>query len=735
MPCTRTWLTAGILLALTVVAYLPLWDNNYIDFDDGVYVTENPRVTEGITARGFTWAWTTLHGNYWQPVSWLSLQIDAQFFSTSSAEPPLPAAVHGENLGWHAASVLLLFGLLYRLTGAWWRSCLVAALFAVHPLHVESVAWAAERKDVLSVFFGLLTLWAYVRRAAAPGPLRYAVLVAAYTLSLLSKPMLMTLPFLLLLLDYWPLGRLGTGTAAAAAVPLGRLVLEKVPLFLLAAASAVATAVARAETGVAVSLATLPLSARLANAATAYGWYLSHTVWPRDLAVLYPHPEDHWRVLPALAGAAALLGGTLVSLWQVRRRRWLAVGWFWFVGALLPVIGLAQGGAQAWADRFVYWPHVGLFVAVVWGLGEWAARWRIPVAATGTAAALLLAALAALTWTQVGYWHDPVTLWERARAVTTGNYFACTHLANHYLKCQRPDLAVEQGAEAVRIRPDAPELRYSQGVALLALGREEEAVEEFRETVLRSPACADAWHNLGIARLRQGQPERAARAFGKALTLQPGSADTLAGLGQALWRIGKRPEALRAFQDALESNPQSAGAWNGLGVAYLTQERPQQAIQAFSRALQFDPGMVSAHSNLGVALGRAGWWAEAVASHLRAVAMQEQGEERLQALKGHAPAPEMIPQLVIYQCRLAFALDQLGDRQAADRVYRAALLRDPDWPHEFTARARQLAADPDENRRDPPLACEMAEQAARAGGGGSSVPPALSTAAALGHSH
>ncbi|HKI31474.1 MAG TPA: tetratricopeptide repeat protein [Gemmataceae bacterium] len=728
MSPVRTWPLCAALLALTVAAYLPLWDNEFVDFDDEPYITANRNVTAGISARGFAWAWRTLHGVYWQPVSWLSLQLDAQLFSAYSLTGeaiPSPAAFHGQNLFWHAASALMLFGLLQRLTGGRWRSFLVAALFAVHPLHVESVAWAAERKDVLSVFFGLLTVWAYAGYAAAPGRLRYAALAGAFTLSLLSKPMLVTLPFVLLLLDYWPLPRLRPG--AAPAISPGRLVLEKVPLFVLAAAVGIITHVGRERSGMVTSLDVLPLSARLANAATAYGWYVSHTVYPRGLAILYPHPYGNWSVLPALAGAGTLLAVTLLALWQRRRRPWLVVGWLWFLVTLVPVIGLVQGGEQAWADRFTYWPHVGLFVAVAWGLAEVVERLRVPAGVSGAAAALGLGGLAVLTSNQVGYWHDSVTLWERALAVTEDNSVAHLRRGHYCLRHGRPDLAERHCSEAVRISPSSPHVRYFLGQSLLALGKDEEAAEQFRRTLqLRNtpraahallrgdPTSADVWQNLGVAQLRQGKPVLALHSFRKVLERQPASADALAGLGHALWRSGERQEAVQSFQAALERNPGSADAWNGLGVAHLTRGELDEASAAFSRAARLNPGMVSAFSNLGVALGRRGRWADAVACHLAAVEMQEQGEKLLRSMNGRPPTTEGVPQLVIYQCRLAFALDHLGDHRKAAVVYRAALQRDPEWPAKFTAKARALATDADDNFRDPRLAHELATQAAQA---------------------
>jgi hypothetical protein len=437
----RAWHLSLVLLLLTVVAYLPLWRNDFVDLDDDIYITTNSKVQQGITTSSFHWAWTNTLAPYWHPLTWLSLQFDAHFFSsrTESGEVLLsPAAFHGQNLFWHCASVLLLFALFHRLTGACWRSFLVAALFAVHPMHVESVAWAIERKDVLSGFFGILTLWAYARYAQRPGWKLYLCTMLAFTLSLLAKPMLMTLPFVMLLLDRWPLRRwrepdkepiAATGLVCKR-VPLRRLVLEKYPLFALAGLFAALTLQARADHGSLIPLARISLVARLANSLSAYGWYLRSTFWPDELAVLYPHPRDNWSVLQVLTGLGLMLAVTLFCFRQVKP--WFLVGWLWFVAVLFPVIGLAQGGRQAWADRFSYFPHIGLFVAVVWGLGELVCRYRIPSLASGLAAGLVLAALALLTWNQVSHWQDRGTLWEHAVLVTEDNDIAHEYLARWY---------------------------------------------------------------------------------------------------------------------------------------------------------------------------------------------------------------------------------------------------------------------------------------------------------------
>ncbi len=425
----------GVLSALAVAAYAPLWDNDFVDFDDENYLTRNPHVKEGFTASGFSWVWRVDVAPYWMPLTWLSFQFDAHYFARRSPEGEAilsPAAAHGQNLFWHTANVCLLFGLLRRMTGRVERSFLVAALFAVHPMHVESVAWAAERKDVLSVFFGLLTLAAYFYYLQTPNWRRYVTMAAAYVLSLSAKPMLLTLPFVLLLLDGWPLGRTNLEGGQSVRRRLGQLVLEKMPLFLLAAIFAGATLDSRSNRGSIVSLDAISLPSRMANALAGYGWYLGTTFCPRRLCALYPHPGSNWSLTAVLAGAAALASISLVAWRSVRRRPWLFVGWFWFIGTLLPVVGLAQGGKQAWADRFCYWPHIGLFVAVVWTAAELCQKYTSLVFVSRFASILGILLLSVLTYRQVGVWRDTPTLWQHALDSGWESDQAHERLARHY---------------------------------------------------------------------------------------------------------------------------------------------------------------------------------------------------------------------------------------------------------------------------------------------------------------
>jgi tetratricopeptide (TPR) repeat protein len=756
--------TAGLcvaLAALTVVAYSPVWKNGLVDFDDELYISTNSHVMDGLSWPGVQWAFANYHGNYWQPAAWLSLQLDAHFFATRSRGGKLvasAAAIHAQNLLWHCGSVLLLFVLWRRLTGATGRSFLIAALFAVHPMHVESVAWAAERKDVLSVFFGILTLWVYVWYVAKPGVGRYLCVAAAFALSLMSKPMLMTLPFVLLLLDYWPLRRDRLARSASerpslalqASNPAGFvswawLLLEKVPLLVLAAAAGVVTMIARQQTHSVVSWNVIPLSARLANAVTGYGWYIARTFYPLQLGALYPHPGRNWSLPPALAGIVLLIAVTLLAAWQARRRHWLLCGWLWFVGTLIPVIGLAQGGEQAWADRFSYWPHIGLFVALVWTLGELVERWRIPTWFSSAAAGLILICLSVLTWIQVGYWRDTLTLWTRAAAVTQDNDVAELHLGYHHLNRavyyidlgvpQRAELEFAEAAphftEAVRVQPDVAVYRGYLGQVLLAQGKTAEAAKHLQIAADRAPEDADAWYNLGMARLRLQEPEAAIGCFRQVVDLlssnfgkspsDPKKVEALTGLGLAQLAAGKRSNAAETFLAALDLAPRQGEAWYGLGDAYLAQGQLDEAVAALRKAVHFGPHLVRAHSDLGLALGRQGQWSQAVPPLREAVRMQDQGGAALEKMTGTSAAPDDVPDLVVYLCRLAYAQKHLGPPDAAAAAYAAASRRDPRWPVKFTAKAWKLATHPDANFRDPRLAFELASQAAEA----SADPPAV----------
>jgi hypothetical protein len=459
MNRTRIRALRFVLLAMTALVYGQLWNNDFIDLDDETLIRDNPHVVEGLTYQGFGWAWGS-ESPYWMPITWLTFQLDSSLGSAFGSDSPTsnslnPAVFHGQNLFWHICNVQLLFGLFLRLTGMPWRSFLVAALFAVHPMHVESVAWAIERKDVLMCFFGLLSLFCYVYYVEKRSWVSYLSMLIAYQASLMCKPMLLTLPLILVLLDYWPLRRFHLTSVQTIAGPsrdvrqkqLRSLMLEKVPMLAVAIAMAIQTMATRNGN----PMPDVGLFDRLMNSFIGYANYLTKTFYPHGLAAFYPHAGVNWQLVPVLVGAGLMFCCTAVSLYYAKSWRWLSVGWFWFALSLVPVIGLTQGGHQGWADRFSYWPHIGLFLAVVWGSAELAHRFRIPSIIKGTVCALALGTLMILTWIQVGYWRNSIVLWEHAIAVTEDNSFAHERLSVWYRREGRLEEATYHAREAWRI--------------------------------------------------------------------------------------------------------------------------------------------------------------------------------------------------------------------------------------------------------------------------------------------
>ncbi len=718
------------LVALALAAYTPLWHNDFIDLDDGLYISDNAHVVQGLTAANVAWAWTTFHAGFWLPLTWMSLQLDA---TLSPGRGPLgqplpnPAVFHGQNLFWHAATAVLLFVALKRMTAARWLAALVAALFVVHPLHVESVAWATERKDVLSTFFLVLTVLLYAAYAAQPTKGRYLGVLLAFLLGLLSKPMLVTLPFALLLLDYWPLRRWGLTTPppaikeadkktiAAPALPasvfgpgLRGLLLEKVPLLGLAVGLAVMTLLAQRGTDAVRPLSELPLSARLANALTSYGWYLDKTFWPTQLTIFYLHPRGDWSWGPVLIGAFIIAVVSGLALLGARRWPWLLVGWLWFVGTLIPVIGLLQSGDQARADRFVYVPHIGLFIALVWSAAALSAWLRIPRIVRALAAVAILAALAVGTGVQVGYWHDQQTVWDHALAVNPDNHRAYYNLANYFVARARqesdPALLARARREYEKALALQPDYRYYYGLGVLRLTQEDfaGAQKDLEESLQRNANSVDGWYLLGLVQLKAGRPAEAEKALRRTLQLQPDNAAALGALGAALWQQGQSSLAQEQWQKALRANPNEPQATAGIATLLLRQGKDREA----ARRLMAVAALPEHISLAGIALGRLGLWRESVQAQELALRMRQQ-QARLLA----RPDPTT---MALYQRRLAYALHQAGRRPEAARQYAEALALDPDWPPAAIRRAWQLATDPDPAQRDPAEAVELASQVCQA---------------------
>src|SRR5437867_10829472 len=495
-----------ILLGLAVVTfgiYAQLVGHRFITFDDPSYIEENPMVNRGVTLAGLAWAFTTFHAGNWHPLTWIAHMIDSQLFGMIAGGHLLVSALI------HAANTLMLFCVLLRTTHARWSSALVAALFALHPLHVESVAWAAERKDTLSTFFGLLSLIAYVRYAEAPSIRRYASVAIILALGLMAKPMLVTWPFVLLLLDYWPLGRFNFTSRREVATKLWPLVREKLPLFALVAASAVVTSVAQSHGGGVRTFTEFPVALRLSNALVSYAKYVLLAFWPNDLAVYYPFPDAGIPAWQIIGAALLLIGITAFCLFQWKIRPYLVVGWLWFLGTLVPVIGLVQVGRQAMADRYFYIPSIGLFIALVFGLADIAERRRVAPWLSAAIANVVLLVLATLTNAQIHRWNDSITLFKHALTVAPSNVIAEKNLGLAMHKTGQLDEAAAHFEKALQIQPNDYTALLTMGVTRFYQGRVPEAIE-YAQAAIRSEADGSKAHDLlGMALAKQNRNDAA----------------------------------------------------------------------------------------------------------------------------------------------------------------------------------------------------------------------------------
>ncbi len=608
----------ALALALaTVLVYLPVFQNELVEYDDDYYISQNPNLKLGLSAEGLKWAFTASYGANWYPLTWLSLMLDYELFGFSAP------ALHGMNLALHVASAVLLLYVLLRMTGSLGASAFVAAIFALHPLHVESVAWAAERKDVLSALFWMLTLWAYARYSEKPAPRRLALVALFLALGLMSKPMLVTLPFVLLLLDVWPLGRLER-------TPLGRLVLEKSPLFaLVALSSAVTFFVQRAE-GAVQPLQTYPLDVRAANALVAYVAYIGKAFWPARLSPYYPHPGDSLPSFQPVAAFAALAAATLVALAFARRNdrlRFLPVGWLWYVGTLVPVIGLVQVGQQGMADRYTYLPYIGLSIVVAFGFAELAKLVSLPRTAFVALGVGSLLALAVVASAQVRVWRDSVTLFEHALSVTEENALAHINLGVAYLNRGRLEDAERELEEAIRIHPGAAEAHAALAGVRGKQNRSEEALELYRAALRLDPGSSSTHRELAQQLLTLGDSAQALVHFREASALAPLDGDALVDLAVALSREGRHDEATKKFEEASRRAVDEARLHQNWGVVLMDHGDLDEAAQHFKRAIALRLDYALAHFSAGQTAMRQRSFGEA-AEHLReAVRIEPEDEE------------------------------------------------------------------------------------------------------------
>lgn len=640
----------ALLVLLAAVVYAQVGSHEFSIYDDGIYVTENPTVQSGLTVEGLQWVFTTTQAGNWHPLTWISHMLDCQLFG------PNAGAHHLVNLFFHLANTVLLFLALQWMTAARWQSAFVAALFALHPLHVESVAWIAERKDVLSTFFWFLTLMAYVHYTRRPGGLRYLAVCLAFTLGLMAKPMLVTLPLTLLLLDFWPLGRTpywqkddstpqtdeaeGKKKKKKAKKPAKdgeasfpwSLVYEKIPLFALTALSCAVTLYAQKYAM--IPLERLSFYERVANALVSYVRYILKMFWPLDLAPFYPHSP--WPTWVTVAAGILIAGITFLAFRKMRSLPYIAVGWFWYLGTLFPVIGIVQVGGQAMADRYTYVPLIGLFIILAWGVSDLAEKTRSRGIVLAVPACVVIMALMVTTWLQVQRWRDSVTLFSHAVAATENNYKAHNLLAIALMFQGKLDEALHHSKESLRIQPLNADLYIQKGNILLDMGRSEEAKDNYRRALQLDPNSESAYYNLGVvfhdegntdgaiaeyrraikirgthfpahmklaeALMGKGQVDEALQVYIRAAALQPRTAEIYYNMGNGLVAQGRLDDAVAQFERAIRYKPDYARAHNNLGSVLLMKKKPDEAIAHFEEALRLDPGYQLARENLNDAL-------------------------------------------------------------------------------------------------------------------------------------
>jgi tetratricopeptide (TPR) repeat protein len=693
-----------LLTAAAIIAFQQVSQCDFINYDDDIYVTENIHIRDGITTQAIRWAFTTGYAANWHPVTWMSHMLDVQLFGLK------PRWHHLTNLLFHIANTLLIFFIFHRMTKAPWKSAFVAALFALHPLHVQSVAWVSERKDVLSTFFWMLATVAYIhyvehrtedgRQRSEDGEkwtgilrfpssvFRYLAVFIFFALGLMAKPVLVTLPFTLLLLDYWPLQRFeqkkqaqeirteaskqGAGTPASAGVTSSRrksggkrgplsaderkgesgkkrtgqgmveeekpaahknqwalvrpLLLEKIPLLALAALSCIVTYFAQKKGGAVVSFEGIPTGVRIANAWVSYIIYIGKTIWPNNLAVFYPHPglRPLWQVL----GAVLFLGAvTFAVIRTAKRFPYLAMGWLWFAGTLVPVIGIVQVGVQAMADRYTYIPLIGLFVMAAWGIPELLKKWRYRKEALFALSALILPCFFIVTWSQVGYWRNSIALFDYALRVTSHNVLIQRARGSVYDKMGNYTKAIEDYDRAIEINPKYAEAYNDRGITYGKLGNYRRAIEDYDRAIEIYPKYASAYLNRGAAYSELGNQGQAISDYDRGVEFDPENADAYDSRGAAYAKLGDHRKAISDYDRAIEINPKHAGAYNGRGAAYYKLGNRNQALSDYDRAIEISPEYAEAYYNRGVLCQGLGKYRQAIENYNTAIEIAPENAE------------------------------------------------------------------------------------------------------------
>jgi Tfp pilus assembly protein PilF len=567
----REWLIAFFLILGTLMVFWPVLNYEFINYDDDTYVSENPHIQDGLTWEGIKWAFSmdsgsaSQHADFWIPMTFISHMITIELFGLD------PGGHHLVNLMIHIMNTALLFWALRNLTGALWKSGFVAALFAIHPLHIESVAWVTERKDVLSTLFWILTLWAYLFYTKRPEVYRYLLVAFTFSLGLMAKPMVMTLPFVLLLLDYWPLQRIHWGDHRTTL----KRVLEKSPLIILTGICLMLTLLVQQKWETVGSLEAFPLGSRIGNALISYSSYIGKMFWPLDLAVLYPHPGNQLPLELIVGSALLLLAITILTVWWSSKAPYLIVGWLWFLGTLVPVIGLIQVGQQAMADRYTYIPLIGLFIIIAWGIPDLIPKWRHQKLFLSLGAGLILPSLMVIAWFQVQHWRNSISLFKHAIETTGTNYVSYHNLGLAFQTEGRFEEAIGEYQKAMAIKPNAA-LHNNMGVIFEKQGLFNEAIREYQEAVALRAHYARPHYNLANVYFRQERLNEAILEYQKAITITPNYLEAHLNLGKAYGRTGQLEKAIQEFNTVLKLNPKSLEAQEFLDLTYRLKEKQKK---------------------------------------------------------------------------------------------------------------------------------------------------------------
>lgn len=613
----RFFLLCICLVAVIVAVYWPVYKYDFVKYDDNTYVTDNINVQTGLNWKSFHWAFASAgYASNWHPVTWLSHMLDYRFFKDWAG------GYHIENVLFHILNTLILFYILNRMTAAIWPSAFVAAAFALHPLHVESVAWIAERKDLLSTFFWLLTMWAYICYVERPGFKWYLASLVLFILGLMSKPMLVTIPFVLLLLDYWPLERKFSKI----------LIIEKIPFFICSLASCTVTFLVQRKGGAMSNIELFGPAIRMNNAVAAYVMYIAKMIWPSRLAVLYPHPGNSLSTTKVIICALLLVLITICFVYLGRRRKFLAVGWLWYLGTLVPVIGLVQVGSQAMADRYTYIPLTGLFIIIAWGAKEIIPeRLNKNIILTWLAVIALIVSAAAAS-RQLRYWKNSLTLFGHTLQVTKNNYFILSNYATYLSELGRFDQAIERFGEALEIKPDSSEVHNNLGSALLKIGSTQQAIEHFKLAIKYKPGLSQAYCNLAGALKGQRQYEEAVSYYQQAIKIKPNYVSAWLDLAITFNELKNFDRAIECFNKVLEIDRNNVFAHGYLGMALAAVGKTDEAIKEIRFVLSVRPGDIEMYRNLGILLEREGQTAEAIKAYRAALQIDPNDRETQQLL-------------------------------------------------------------------------------------------------------